>query len=105
MTLPVAKVTSKGADRWVHGHPWIFRSDIIDAPGAAGPCRVLDRRGKFLGVALLSPRSEIRLRLLSSQDVVPDVAWWRERLSQCVDRRRNIDATACRRRGGLGKSL
>lgn len=96
MTLPTARVSAKGADRWARGHPWIYRSDVTDAPEDPGPCRVLDRRGKFLGVALCSPRSEIRLRLLTRQDLVPDADWWRDRIAACVGRRQGIDATACR---------
>jgi 23S rRNA (cytosine1962-C5)-methyltransferase len=96
MTLPTAQVSAKGADRWTRGHPWIYRTDVAAAPDGAGPCRVLDRRGKFLGVALFSPRSEIRLRLLTREDVVPDAAWWRGRITTCIEQRRGIDATACR---------
>jgi 23S rRNA (cytosine1962-C5)-methyltransferase len=94
--LPHATVSAKGADRWTRGHPWIYRTDVTDAPEDAGPCRVLDRRGKFLGVALFSPRSEIRLRHLTGQDITPDTAWWRDRIATSVERRRGIDATACR---------
>jgi len=60
-----ATVSTKGARRWSEGHPWIYRSDVIDRPaGDAGAVRVSDQRGKPLGVALWSPRSEISLRLL-----------------------------------------
>jgi 23S rRNA (cytosine1962-C5)-methyltransferase len=96
MTLPTARVSPKGEARWRKGHPWIYRSDLTSEPESAGLCRVLDRRGKFLGVALFSPRSEIRLRLLTTQDLNPGVDWWRERLSHCAARRQSIDATAWR---------
>lgn len=105
MTLPLARVSPKGADRWTRGHPWIYRTDVTEAPDSAGPCRVTDRRGKVLGVALYSPRSEIRLRLLSRPDVIPDPAWWRARLAECVARRAAIDATACRLVHGEGDGL
>src|SRR5262245_55982414 len=103
--LPTARITPKGETRWAKGHPWIYRSDVTDEPGVAGLCRVTDRRGKFLGVALYSPKSEIRLRLLSQQDVVPDLSWWRDRLSHCLSRRERIDATACRLVHGEGDRL
>jgi 23S rRNA (cytosine1962-C5)-methyltransferase len=96
MTLPTAKVSAKGAARWAGGHPWIFRSDVTRSPDEPGACRVEDSRGKLLGTALCSPRSEIRLRQLSSRDITPDLAWWRERLGECLARRTGIDATACR---------
>jgi 23S rRNA (cytosine1962-C5)-methyltransferase len=96
VTLPTAKVSPKGADRWARGHPWIYRSDVLAAPDAPGLCRVLDRRGKFLGVALYSPRSEIRLRLLSGDDRAIGADWWRERFATCLAARSGIDATAYR---------
>jgi 23S rRNA (cytosine1962-C5)-methyltransferase len=105
MTLPSAKVSDKGADRWAGGHPWIFRSDLLLEPEAAGLCRVLDRRGKRLGIALYSPRSEIRLRLLSRQDHPINAAWWREQLGRCLARRQGIDASAYRLVHGEGDGI
>ena len=66
---------------------------------------MLDRRGKFLGVALYSPRSEIRLRLLTPEDRTIDAAWWRDRLLACLTRRAGIDATAMRLVHGEGDGL
>jgi 23S rRNA (cytosine1962-C5)-methyltransferase len=105
MPLPTTKVSGKGADRWDRGHPWIYRSDVLVQPEAAGLCRVLDRRGRFLGIALYSPRSEIRLRLLSREDCAIDQSWWRTRLAACATRRDGIDATACRLVHGEGDGL
>ncbi|MCI0372809.1 MAG: methyltransferase, partial [candidate division NC10 bacterium] len=62
--MSVARVTARGAERWVRGHPWIYRSDVQEGPDSPGLVRVEDPRGKFIGQALHSPRSEIRLRLL-----------------------------------------
>jgi hypothetical protein len=31
--VTVAKVTPRGAERWVRGHPWIYRSEVRDDPG------------------------------------------------------------------------
>jgi 23S rRNA (cytosine1962-C5)-methyltransferase len=105
MPYPTARVSDKGAARWTRGHPWIYRSDVTAEPEHAGCCRVLDRRGKFLGIALYSPRSEIRLRLLSAEDRSIDAAWWRDRLASCLTRRAGIDATAFRLVHGEGDGL
>jgi 23S rRNA (cytosine1962-C5)-methyltransferase len=105
MTMDIAKVTAKGAARWAAGHPWIFRSDVTAHPDAAGVCHVVDSRGKFLGIALCSPKSEIRLRLLSREDVIPDLAWWRARLAAAIARREGIDASAYRLVHGEGDGL
>jgi 23S rRNA (cytosine1962-C5)-methyltransferase len=105
MTIPSARVSDKGAARWTRGHPWIYRSDVTAEPDSAGCCRVLDRRGKFLGTALYSPRSEIRLRLLTTEDRSIDAGWWRERLGRCVAKRAGIDASAMRLVHGEGDGL
>ncbi len=105
MPLPEARVSQKGADRWLIGHPWIYRSDLLGEPEVAGVCRVLDRKGKHLGMALYSPRSEIRLRLLTADDTTIDAAWWRERLRAALARRAAIDATAWRLVHGEGDAL
>jgi 23S rRNA (cytosine1962-C5)-methyltransferase len=100
-----ARVTSRGAERWVRGHPWIYRSDVTSHPAEPGLVRVEDARGRFIGQALLSPRSEIRLRLLERTDRSLDAAWWRERLATAISRREGIDATACRLVHGEGDAL
>jgi 23S rRNA (cytosine1962-C5)-methyltransferase len=105
VALPTARVSDKGAARWTRGHPWIYRSDLLEEPADPGVCRVLDRRGRCLGVALYSPRSEIRLRLLTGEDCPIDAAWWRERLATCLTRRAGIDATAFRLVHGEGDGL
>jgi len=94
--VTTARVSARGAERWTRGHPWIFRSDVESSPDAPGLVAVTDHRGKFLGQALCSPRSEIRLRLLEPTDRVVDVGWWRERLSAALARRSGIDANAYR---------
>jgi len=94
--VSTARVSARGAERWSRGHPWIFRSDVETSPDAPGLVAVTDHRGKFLGQALCSPRSEIRLRLLEPTERVVDADWWRERLSAALARRSGIDATACR---------
>lgn len=94
--MTAVRVTARGAERWVRGHPWIYRSDVRDDPGQPGLVPVRDPRGKFIGQALYSPSSEIRLRLLERTDRTVDAAWWRERLAAAIGRRQGIDATAWR---------
>jgi len=99
------RVTARGAERWVRGHPWIYRSDVQDAQSPAGLVPVQDPRGRFIGQALHSPASEIRLRLLERTDRPVDAAWWRERLAAAAGRRADIDATAYRVVHGEGDGL
>ncbi len=99
------RVTSRGAERWVRGHPWIYRSDVAGGPPDPGVAAVRDPRGRFIGQALYSPTSEIRLRLLERTDAPIDAAWWRERIAAALARRRDIDATAYRIVHGEGDGL
>ena len=99
------RVTARGAERWVRGHPWIYRSDVADGDAPAGLVAVQDPRGRFIGQALYSPTSEIRLRLLERSDRPVDGAWWRERLAASAARRTGIDATAYRVVHGEGDGL
>lgn len=99
------RVSPRGAARWAQGHPWIFRSDVQADPVPAGIVRVEDGRGRFLGQALHSPASEIRLRLLERTERPVDAAWWRERLAACAARRGGIDANAWRVVHGEGDGL
>ena len=91
-----AIVASKGARRWDAGHPWIYRSDVIQRPdGDAGVARVTDQRGKPLGVALWSPRSEISLRLLDRDaDARIDATWWRTHIARALARRAGLSEQA-----------
>lgn len=102
-----AVVSAKGALRWRTGHPWIFRSDLIERPATPpGVVAVHERSGQLLGQALWSPASEISLRLLDRDPAATiDQAWWRNRLSRAITRRNGIDASACRLVHGEGDGL
>jgi 23S rRNA (cytosine1962-C5)-methyltransferase len=89
-----AKVTAKGARRWESGHPWIYRSDVSERPSVgAGAVLVRDHRGKPIGRALWSPRSEISLRLLDpNPDADINADWWSGKIEAAVSRRVGLDA-------------
>jgi 23S rRNA (cytosine1962-C5)-methyltransferase len=92
----VAVVSPKGVRRWQHGHPWIFRSDLLRRPSSpAGPVRVEDQRGKPIGVALWSPASEISLRMVDRDPrVVLDHDWWTRRIGAAIRRRAPLESVA-----------
>jgi 23S rRNA (cytosine1962-C5)-methyltransferase len=85
-------VTRRGAERARGGHLWIYRSDVGRVAGAAGGAvvRVADDRGRFVGRALYSDRSEITLRLLTLREEEIDREWWRARLREAFARRKGI---------------
>ena len=104
-----AVVTTKGARRWLAGHPWIYRSDVSRRPAAdAGAVVVEDPRGRPLGWALWSPKSEISLRLLERNHRARiDADWWLTRIRAAVRRRDALAgaATAYRLVHGEGDAL
>ncbi len=92
-------VTNRGARRWTAGHPWIYRSDVVQEPepGRAGVVSVWDgEEESFLGRALYSPSSEIRIRMLTPEPEAIDVEWWAERIRRALALRERIPATAYR---------
>src|SRR5438034_5147371 len=91
------KITARGAERWKQGHPWIYRSDVAEEPEKKpGIVPVTDRKGKFLGQALYSPSSEIRLRLLTRGNEAIDLQWWTARIAAAATRRNGIQPSAWR---------
>jgi 23S rRNA (cytosine1962-C5)-methyltransferase len=89
-------ITQRGAERARAGHLWIYRSDVRDAKDIEGGSvvSVRDERGRFVGQALYSDRSEISLRLLTQQDETIDRQWWRTRLRAAARRREHIKPEA-----------
>ena len=102
-------MSARGAKRWADGHPWIFRSDVVQSPaGQAGVVDVRDPRGRAIGTALWSSASEIALRLLDSAlDTKIDAVWWHERLARAIARRTAVApvATAYRLVHGEGVAI
>ena len=96
MDRPLATVRQRGAQRWTRGHPWIFKSDVLTPPDAsAGVVTVEDERGRAIGTALWSPRSEIALRLLDRDPrAVVDEGWWGERIGRALALRGPLDGVA-----------
>lgn len=99
MSNGTVAVSRRGEDRIRSGHPWIYRSDVAGAEAEAGAVvGVIGTRGKRLGHALFSDRSEITLRMLtrSADPLEPD--FWRSRLADAIRYRESmpIDATAYR---------
>jgi 23S rRNA (cytosine1962-C5)-methyltransferase len=96
--IPSVVITPRGEERLRSGHPWIYRSDVVEARAAGGDVVAVEgRRGRALGRALYSDRSQIALRLVGYGDAVPD-DWLRRRLLDAIAFRRtlDIDATAYR---------
>jgi 23S rRNA (cytosine1962-C5)-methyltransferase len=96
---PTVVISSRGEERLQSGHPWIYRADVANVRAGAGDIvQIRSPRGRTLGSALYSDRSQIALRLLSYGDAPADLALIRRRLESAIAYRRSlaIDATAYR---------
>lgn len=98
---PFAVVSRRGVERMRIGHPWIFRSDIVEARAERGDIvRVTAERGRPLGWAYWSSDSQIALRILSTAigNAPDEQTFVGTRIRAAADYRASldIDATAWR---------
>ena len=91
-TLPIVKVSPRGASRLKDGHVWVYRSDIVSANAvpAGALVSVTDHRGQILGNALYSSSSQIAIRLISHEPVADFAALLRQRIADAVAYREPI---------------
>ena len=84
-------VNRRGEARIARGHPWIYRSDVTKDGGATpgAVVRVASARGRPLGYAFWSARSEIQLRMIERSETLPDT-WLRDRIGQAVAWRERV---------------
>jgi 23S rRNA (cytosine1962-C5)-methyltransferase len=96
---PTVTISLRGEQRLRGGHPWIYRTDIGDAHASAGDIVVVrNPKGRILGSALYSDRSQIAIRMLSYGERPADAALIGARLDAAIAFRAAlaIDATAYR---------
>ena len=99
MATPTVVISARGEQRVRTGHPWIYRSDVVDVDAAAGDIvQVNGPRQRRIGDALFSDRSQIPIRMLTHGEQVADLALIRERVARAVQFREalQLDATAYR---------
>jgi 23S rRNA (cytosine1962-C5)-methyltransferase len=102
--IPTVVISARGEERLRGGHPWIYRTDVADTRAAGGDVVVVrGPRGRVLGRALYSDRSQIALRVIAygeARDVGTDAGstWLRDRIASAIAFRSSlrIDATAYR---------
>ncbi len=102
-------ISARGELRVRGGHPWIYRTDVVDVRAAAGDIvQVIGPRRRTIGYALFSDQSQIPIRMLThGEGVVADEALVRGRLQQAIHFRQflALDATAYRLVHGEGDLL
>jgi 23S rRNA (cytosine1962-C5)-methyltransferase len=98
--MGTAVLTPKGTERAKSGHVWIYRSDVAEVSDAVGGdiVDVIGPRGRPVGAAFYSDRSQIALRLLTHGGQAASSALVRSRIVDAVRYRDTlrIDATAYR---------
>ena len=106
--MPSAVLTPRGVERAKSGHVWIYRSDLAEVTAAPGDVvDVVGPRGRPVGSAFYSDRSQIALRLLTAGGAVVAERFLEERLDRAIRFRESlaIDATAYRLVHGEGDQL
>ncbi|MBI3990888.1 MAG: class I SAM-dependent rRNA methyltransferase [Candidatus Omnitrophica bacterium] len=75
------------------GHPWIYRSMIKSADGNPEPGEVIkikSSRGRFLGMGLYNPKSEITVRVITHNDEPVDKEFLKNRILTANSKRKEI---------------
>lgn len=89
---PSIRINGKGASRIQAGHPWVFVSDVMET-GSAAPgdvVRVLDAKGRTLGLAHYSSSSQIALRVLTRRVETIDEAFLKTRMAAALAFRQRV---------------
>ena len=91
-----AALNAKGENRIRAGHPWVYRSDVVDVQDATPGCivEVYGPRQRLLGRALFSDRSQITIRMITRDDTPVDEQFWRARLERAIGFRAALDINA-----------
>jgi 23S rRNA (cytosine1962-C5)-methyltransferase len=84
-------ISPRGVERLRSGHLWVYRSDVRSAQAEPGEIvRVTDERGRFVGRAFYSDKSQIAVRLLTLDDVPADRAFFAGRIRRAIDFRKVV---------------
>src|SRR5688500_17191124 len=97
--MATVTISPRGEQRVRGGHPWIYRTDVLDVDAAPGDIvQVLGPRRRTIGYALFSDRSQIPIRMLTHGEVPADETLVRTRLERAIAYRETLalDATAYR---------
>ena len=97
--VPSVTISARGEQRVRHGHPWIYRADVVEVDAAGGDLvEVLGPRQRAVGHALFSDRSQISIRMLSRGEAPVDDSLIHARLEAALRYRASLhlDANAYR---------
>ena len=98
---PMAGLVIKPRSRILHGHDWVYASEVLKAFGNPQDGEVVslkDGHDRLLGTAIYNSKSQIIARRISRQRQDLDPDFFRRRLKQAVEyrTRRGVDPRLCR---------
>ena len=82
-TLPTVLLRPGEADRIIAGHPWVYNNEVLRlaTPAADGDLvQVKDHRQRLLGTGFYNSKSKINVRLLAPDRIIPNEAFFEERI-------------------------
>ena len=101
---PESTVSRKAQSAIENGHPWIYEDEIRSLDGHPAPGDLVDvfsEKGSYLGTGFYSPKSKIRIRLISrnASDRF-NSAFWKRRIKWAWEYRKQVlrpeDLSCCR---------
>ena len=97
----MAGIIVKPRSRILHGHDWVYGSEILKTfgdPGNGSIVSIRDGRDRLLGTGMYNAQSQIVARRFSRQRQDLDLDFFQRRIAQAIDyrRRRKIDTRTCR---------
>ncbi|HEX4086441.1 MAG TPA: class I SAM-dependent rRNA methyltransferase [Chthoniobacteraceae bacterium] len=97
----MAGIIVKPRARILHGHEWIYGSDILKTfgdPENGGIVSIRDGRDRLLGTGIYNAHSQIVVRRFSRQRQDLDLDFFQRRIAQAIEyrRRRGVNPQACR---------
>jgi 23S rRNA (cytosine1962-C5)-methyltransferase len=97
----MAGLVVKPRARILHGHDWVFSSEVLKIFGAPADGEVIslkDGRDRLIGSAIYNSKSQIVARRFSRQRQDLDLDFFKRRIAQAAEyrARRHIDSKLCR---------
>jgi len=97
----MAGLVIKPRARILHGHDWVYSSDVLKAfgnPVDGEPVSLKDGKDRMLGSAIYNSKSQIVARRYSRQRQDLDLDFFKRRIALAIEyrQRRNVDPLVCR---------
>jgi 23S rRNA (cytosine1962-C5)-methyltransferase len=97
----MAGIVVKPRARILHGHDWVFSSEVLKVFGEPADGDVIslkDGRDRLIGSAIYNSKSQITARRFSRQRQDLDLDFFKRRISQAAEyrARRHVDSKLCR---------